>query len=92
MRNLTKVAIVSVVVAVACGVFHPVRGDHSAFADRPNDKIARQLIWQGADQNDQNLKLLLAAKIYEGGASVPDNKVHADPADRASDSDRKPSS
>jgi hypothetical protein len=84
MRNLTKVAIAFVLVATTFGLLHPVGGGNRDIAVRTNNRIERQLISQGAGQNDQNLKLLLAAKIFEGGGSVPARKDHADPGGRAS--------
>ena len=94
MRSLTKLAIACALAATAFGVLHPVRWDPRDIAIRTNNKIERQLISQGAGQNDQNLKLLLAAKIFEGGGSVPVRKDHADPGGRSSsvDSHGKPTS
>jgi hypothetical protein len=94
MRSLTKLAIASVVVAAVCGVFHPFCGDQRKFAIRTNDRTERQLIRQGAGQNDQNLKLLLAAKIFAGVGIVADRKDHGDPDGRSSSADSrgKPSS
>jgi hypothetical protein len=94
MRNLTKVAIVFVLAATTFGVFYPVGGDHRDIAVRTNNKIERQLISQGDGQNDQNLKLLLAAKFFAVGGSFPVRKSHADPGGRASsiDSHGRPTS
>ena len=94
MRILTKVAIAFVLAATAFGVLHPVRGDQHDIVLRTTDKIERQIIAQGAGQNDQNLKLLLAAKFIAGGGRVPVRKVHADPGGRASsiDSHGRPTS
>ena len=94
MRNLTKVAIAFVLVATTFGVLHPVGGGKRDIAVRTNSKIERQLISQGAGQYDQNLKLLLAAKIFAGGGSVPDRNAPADPGGHSSsiDSHGKPTS
>jgi hypothetical protein len=92
MRSLTKLAIASVVVAATCGVIYPIHGDHRDIAVRTNSKIERQLISQGDGQNDQNLKLLLAQKIFAGAGSVSYRKVHTDPVGRAFGNDGKPSS
>jgi hypothetical protein len=85
MRSLTKLAITFVVVAAAYGVLHPIGGDNRVLAVRTNNKMERHLIWQGDGQNDQNLKLLLAEKIYEGGGRVSDRP--GDPSDRSSSTD-----
>ncbi len=82
MRSLTKWAIAFVAVAAAYGVLHPVGGNNRDIALRTNDRMERRLIWQGAGQNDQNLKLLLAEKIYEGGGSISDRP--GDLGDRSS--------
>lgn len=82
MRSLSKLAIACVVVAATYGVLHPGGGDNRVLAVRTNDRMERHLIWQGAGQNDQNLKLLLAEKIFEGGGSVS-----ARPGDRSSRAD-----
>jgi hypothetical protein len=85
MRRLTKLAIAFILVAAAYGVLHPVGGDNRVIALRTNDRMERQLIWQGAGQNDQNLKLLLAQKIYAGDGSVSDR--HGDAGNRSSSAD-----
>jgi hypothetical protein len=85
MRSLTKLAIAFVLVAAAYGVLHPVGGNNQKIAVRTNDRIERHLIWQGDGQNDQNLKLLLAEKIYEGGGGV--SVRPGEPADRSSSAD-----
>jgi len=92
MRNLTKLAIASVLVAGACGVLYPRDDAHRDIAVRLNNKIERQLISQGDGQNDQNLKLLLAAKIFEGRSNIPARKIPVDQSDHVSSSDGKPSS
>jgi len=94
MRILSKLAIASVVVAAVCGVLHPFGSDQRVIAVRIDNRVERQLIRQGAGQNDQNLKLLLAAKIFAGMGGVPDRKAPGNPVGHTSSADGhgKPSS
>ncbi len=87
MRTLTKVAIASVFVAGAYGVLHNARDDRWNGAASANNLGERQLIWQGAGQNDQNLKLLLAVKIFAGRGNVSDQNGRGGPEGRASSAD-----
>lgn len=70
MRNLTKVAIAVVLVSACAGVILPVRGDQRQItvgqngAVRTNGGLRFQLIQQGHGQKDQDLRLLLALKIF----------------------------
>jgi hypothetical protein len=85
MRSLSKLAIAFVVAAAAYGVLHPVGGNNGVRAIRTNDKMERRLIWQGDGQQDQNLKLLLAQKIFAGDGAV--SARPGAPGDRSSSAD-----
>ena len=70
MRTLTKVAIAIVVVGAGIGALlpaHCVDGARRDIAARSDDGNRVQLIMQGEGQKDQNLKLLLTRKVFEGG-------------------------